>query len=165
MWWIFHTTALFWKVVFPFHARTMSSKIKCIHITCVILGVLLPFVPIISSMAKFAMDPSNTFGNSSNPRSRSDLFISGGMGFKPTRFPTIVCTGSDPDVIFYSLLVPINVVLACGCTMIIIIFWSIHRVSVCFIMSDSNCKTHQLLPWILKLYFLHHLSIKYLFAM
>ena len=141
MWWIFHTSTLFWKLVFPLHAQSMLGKIKYIHITCVILGFLLPLVPIISSMAKFAMDPSNTFGNSSNPRSRSDSFISGGLGFGPTRFPTVVCSSSDPDVIFYSLIVPIDIVLACGCTMLIIIFWSLYKVSIYFIWYLLNSST------------------------
>ena len=132
LWWIFHISALFWKVVFPFHARSMPGKIKYIHIMCVILGVLLPLIPIITSMIKFGVELQNQYENSSL-QYRSDMFFSGGLGFKPSRFPTILCTGSDPDAIFYSLLVPIDIILACGCTMLIIIFWSIHRVSVCLL--------------------------------
>ena len=44
-------------VLFPFHSRPveMSGRVKYIHITCVIIGILIPFVPIITSMSKFAM--------------------------------------------------------------------------------------------------------------
>ena len=130
MWWLFHTSALFWKVVFPLHARNMSGKIKYIHVTSVILGILLPLVPIISTMVKFAVNPTNFVELSSSVHGKSELFLSGGLGFKPPKFPVILCTSSEPDVIFYSLLLPINLILAFGCTLLLIIFWTIHRVSV-----------------------------------
>ena len=129
IWWLFHTSALFWQVVFPLHARSMSGKIKYIHITCVILGVLLPLIPIISSMVDFALDLQNQTESASLPSSSKNSFLSGGMGFRSTRFPAILCTGTDPDIIFYTLILPMVVILASGCTMIITIFWSVHRVS------------------------------------
>ena len=120
--------ALFWKVLFPFHSRSveMSGKVKYIHIACVIIGILLPFVPIINSMSKFAMDVRE---RAENGTSSHQLFLSGGLGFFSSRFPAILCTGSDQDAVFYSVVLPLDIILAVGCTLLLIIFWSVHRVS------------------------------------
>ena len=34
LWWLFHTATIFWKIVFPFHAKSFlnSGKMKIIHI-------------------------------------------------------------------------------------------------------------------------------------
>ena len=126
-WWLFHTTALFWKIRFPFHARSfeMSHKVKYIHATSLILGLLLPLVPIITSIAKYGVD----FKSNALARSRNVTFLTGGLGFRAHRSPPILCTGTDKDAVFYSLVLPINIILAIGCTLLIIIFWTVHKVS------------------------------------
>lgn len=125
VWWLFHTTTLFWKIRFPFHSRSFeaSHKIKYIHIGCVIAGVVLPLVPILTSMADFAVDLK------SNP-SRNVSFISGGLGYGQTRFPPILCTGSDRNAVYYSVVLPIDMILAVGCSLLVIIFWIVHKVSL-----------------------------------
>ena len=88
-----------------------------------IAGVILPLIPIITSMADYAVDlkRSNTTDNVT--------FLSGGMGFGQTRFPAILCTPTDKDVTFYSFVLPINVLLMFGCPFLVIIFWVVHKVS------------------------------------
>ena len=129
VWWLFHTASLFWKVIFPFHSRSVevSGRVKYIHITCVIAGILFPFVPIITSMSKLAVDVRE---RAENGTSSHQLFLSEGLGFFSSRFPAILCTGSDRDAVFYSLILPIDLILATGCTLLLIIFWSVHRVSL-----------------------------------
>lgn len=126
VWWLFHTTTLFWKIRFPFHARSFeaSHKIKYIHIGCVIAGVVLPLVPILTSMADFAVDLE------SNPSRNVSSFISGGLGYGQTRFPPILCTGSDRNAVYYSVVLPIDMILAVGCSLLVIIFWIVHKVSL-----------------------------------
>lgn len=125
LWWLFHITILFWKVVFPFHVR-LSGKVQHIHITCVIIGILVPLLPIIISMAKFAADVQKENENST-PQLRNSSFLSGGLGFGPTRFPSILCSNTDIDVIFYSQALIADIILASGCTLLLIILWSVHK--------------------------------------
>ena len=123
VWWLLHTTFLFWKIQFPFHSRSfeVTHRIKYIHIVCIIVGFLFPLVPIVTSMADFAVDLKSS--------NSSQSFVDGGMGFTITRFPPILCTGSDRDAVFYSVVFPINLALAIGCTLLICTLWTIHKVS------------------------------------
>ena len=125
LWWIFHTTTLFWKILFPFHARSfeVTHKMKYLHITCIIqVGLLLPLIPIITSVVKFIIEEAE----SGNATSTTD---SNGLGYGMTRFPPILCTPTDRDAAFYSLILPLDVILAVGCTLLAIIVLSVHRVS------------------------------------
>ena len=47
LWWIFHTTVVFWGIMRPFQYRQMcdSGKMKYIHLTMGISGLVLPLVP------------------------------------------------------------------------------------------------------------------------
>ena len=113
--------------MFPFHARSFerSGKIKVINVISVTVGILLPLVPIISPMAKFGVDIQKKYENST-----VNSFLSGGLGFMPTRFPTFLCTAGDGDVNFYSMILMLEISLALGITLLIIILWSVYKVSV-----------------------------------
>ena len=120
-WWVMHTAALFWKIKFPFKSRSLevSHKIKYIHGACIVAGIIIPFVPIIASVADSAVDYDSSTNRS---------FLSTGLGFGLTRFPPILCTGTDSATVFYSLVLPIDIALAIGCPLLIYIFWIIHKV-------------------------------------
>ena len=81
------------------------------------MGVLLPLVPIIAAMADFAVDV----------RKQNKDFLSGGMGFGPTTFPSILCSSTDLDVDFYSSVLFMGIIGASGCTMLLIIVWYLHK--------------------------------------
>ena len=106
VWWFCHVVSLFWKIRFPFHARSFETahRIKYIHITMVIVGLVLPTLPVIVAFT------------AGNPSTR---------GFRLTRF---LCTSLQRDPTFYSLVLPINIVLAIGVPLLIILFWIIHKV-------------------------------------
>ena len=87
-----------------------------------IAGVILPLVPIIASMADYAVDLKQSNVN-------NVTFLSGGMGFGQTRFPSILCTATDRDITFYSVVLPIDLILLFGCTLLVVIFWVVHKVS------------------------------------
>ena len=129
LWWIFHTATLFWKVIFPLHALSFetSGKNKYIHITCIIFGILLPLVPIITTVANTAADILENNENSTS-HLRNGLLISNGYGFGPYGFPPILCSATNAKAFFYSIIIMIDFILGCGCTMLIIIFWSVHKV-------------------------------------
>ena len=122
LWWLFHITSFFWKVVFPFHARSFS-KIRHVHITCIIIGIIFPLLPVLTSILKFSAKLHMKSENSTS----QVTFLSGGLGFRSTRFPPLLCISSDPDAMFYSLVLIVDLILASGCTLLLIIFWSLHR--------------------------------------
>ena len=107
VWWFCHEISLFWKIKFPFHARSFETahRMKYVHITMVTVGLILPALPVIVTFT--TGDPS---------------------GFGLTRFPPILCTGLEKDSTFYSLVLPINILMATGIPLLIIIFWIIHKV-------------------------------------
>ena len=127
IWWLFHTTALFWKIRYPFHARSfqMSHKIKYIHIACVIAGLLLPLLPIVASMAEFSED----LKTNAQLQQMNITFLSGGLGYWQVRFPPILCSGRDSDTVYYSSILPINIIVIVGLTELSLLFWTIHKVS------------------------------------
>jgi len=73
----------------------------------VIVGLVLPTLPVLVTFT--AGSPST-------------------RGFGLTRFPPILCTSLQRDSTFYSLVLPINLLIAIGVPLLIIIFWIIHKV-------------------------------------
>ena len=116
LWWFIHIIAIFWKVGFPFHARTLQTGHwnKYLHITGVLIALVLPIIPVIVSA---------TIG-----------------GFGMIRFPPILCTGKNADATFYSLIVPIIILLQSGITLLLIMIWIIHRVSIMLILHAYGFK-------------------------
>ena len=100
---------------------------KYIHITCVVIGVLVPLVPVVATMSEYAHGES------------TEKAIMGGLGFGITRFPPRLCTGVHGDTIFYSVTLPIIVLVMLGITLLASLFWMFHRVRYHF------CSLHNLL--------------------
>ncbi len=125
LWWLFHVIMLFLKIIFPFHEISMGSesrKVKYLHAFFVCAGLLIPFVPIISSMVDYAIEIKDSSTNEVS-------FWSGGLGFGINSFPPTLCYGRDREVVFYSYILLIDIITATGCTLLLIIIWSLHRVS------------------------------------
>ena len=104
LWWFFHVSSLFWKINFPLNAKAVESahRIKYVHITMVLLALVLPFIPVIAAFAT--------------------------TGFVLSQFPSILCLGSNTNASFYSLVLPIQLLLQVGIALLIAIFWKIHKV-------------------------------------
>lgn len=96
---------LVWKIRFPLHARSFetSHRVKYIHAAVIVSALLVPWIPVIATFAT--------------------------GGFTNTSFPPILCTGEDADASFYSLVVPLIVLLQVGVTLLIILFWTLHKVN------------------------------------
>ena len=76
-------------------------------------------------MADFAVDlKSDEF-----LKNRNVTFVSGGMGYGFPGFPPIICIGTDSDSVFYSLVLPLIILLGIGITIITLLFWFVHKVS------------------------------------
>ncbi len=93
---------------------------------CAIIGVLFPLVTIVTSMTVFGVESRN---RANNTTSATELFLSGGLGYSATTLPPILCTPSDEDAGFYSLILPICIIQAIGSSVLILSLWHIHRVS------------------------------------
>lgn len=116
--------ALFWKIWFPLNARMRKTKgkIKYIHIACALIGIFVPFIPIIALMSSFA--------ERVNSDTSLDLdFLDGGLGFVTVRFPPLPCNGNNKVIIFYMNILPTDILLALGITFVILIYWLVHKVS------------------------------------
>ena len=126
LWWMFHTTALLWKIRFPLHARSFETahRVKYIHIGCVVAGLILPLVPVITSMVTFAVE----LESDEIRKSRNITFVSGGMGYGLIQFPPICDTSKN--AVFYALALPIYLIVMYGITVLIFLFYSIHKVSL-----------------------------------
>ncbi len=106
LWWLLHVTMLVWKICFPLHAQSFETShrlgMKVIHIASVTLALLIPSIPVIAAFAS--------------------------EGFNNTSFPPLLCTGSNADATFYSLVVPLIIMMEIGVTMLIVIFWTFYKV-------------------------------------
>ena len=68
-------------------------------------------------MAEFAVDV----------RKQNKDFLSGGMGFGPITFPSILCSSTDLYVNFYFSALFMGIIAASGCTMLLIIVCNLHK--------------------------------------
>ena len=93
-------------VYFPFYGqRLLASKWKrrSLHVLALVLGLVFPLPTIIVSSVK------------------------GHSLFGPT-FPPIVCTSQRRDIMIFTWLIPLNVLLAVIITMLIFIFYKVIKV-------------------------------------
>ena len=93
---------------------------KFLHIGCGLAGLFIPLIPVIALMSGHAVKIKSSGGN----------FISSGLGFTSVRFPPQPCNGNNHVIVYYSLVLPTNILLAIGITLIILVFRIIHEVSV-----------------------------------
>lgn len=88
-----------------------------------IAGLLIPLIPIIASMVDFAVRAK------SDPILQSIDTGSGGLGYGLVRFPPILCSPTNSDIVYYGTVFPINIVMMVGISLLIVVFWTIHKVS------------------------------------
>ena len=104
IWWLCHVTAMFWGLRFPFQAHNfkVTGKMKYLHITVVLLGLILPIIPVAVAL--------------------------GTGGFTLNRLPPIICSARSSDATFYAVALPVGFMLALGITLLILLFWTIYKV-------------------------------------
>jgi hypothetical protein len=110
-----------------------SKKTKYIHVACVIVGIVIPLVPVIATMADFGQqvkwNPSLQAANVT--------FTSGGLGFVMNRFPQLLCFGFNGDVVFYSGVLPIILIFYVGITELMLLFAMVYKVSNVLITKEA----------------------------
>ena len=108
--------------MFPFYDLS-HGKTKCIYITCVIVAILLPLVPIIITILAFVEDSQKQSVNSlSKP-----MFPSEGLGYSSSRFPPFICFAKNGYVFVYFQIVLCGSIIALGLTLLLVIFWVLHK--------------------------------------
>ena len=100
----FHSASLFWGIWFPFHYRKYKQNgyLKYIHFSTVAIAVLAPLIPGLSQLSK---------------------------GFVQTRFPTSTCVGRSGSVYYYTLLLPVSILLGVTVSLLVLIYWTIVKVT------------------------------------
>ncbi len=117
-WWVLHVSSMFLSVVFPYRTRALriSKKLTYIHVACILVGLFLPAIPIIAAMSNYAV------------QSKSGAMLAGRLGFGLRAFPPSLCSVIDADVAFYSIILPNNILVQIGVTMLILTIWYVHKV-------------------------------------
>ncbi len=102
VWWFIHVCCLFWKVVFPVHARGYRRHYKHIHIVLIAVGLMLPIPGVIAAFAT--------------------------GGYAINQFPALLCGLKDQDTEYYSLWLAMNLLQVAGITMLIVLAYKVHKV-------------------------------------
>lgn len=105
LFWVMHISFTMWKIYFPISARSIRNihRIKYVHGICLIIGLLLPLISPIANYFK--------------------------GGFVIANFPPFFCVGREADVTFYVHILPINIILGIGTSLLVLIFWKLHKVN------------------------------------
>ena len=104
LWWFLHVCCMFWKLQFPLHARRHQNKQNYIHAALVALGLLVPIPGIVATLVT--------------------------SGYTMNHFPPLLCSTKNPNAQYYSLWIEINLLFAVGITLIIVMFWLVHKVFI-----------------------------------
>ena len=97
---------MFLGVVLPLRIQQLdaSGKIKYIHITMVLLGLVLPCVPV------------------------AVAFGTGGFSLRDIVFPPIICFGRDRGATVYSHSIVDSIIIATGVSLLILVFYKFIKV-------------------------------------
>ena len=117
LWWVFHVTLLFWKIRFPLRAMKLSHLMPRVHVVCVLLGLTIPLLPVLATIAH-----SQITGYSSREG------LPSGLCFGLANFPPILCYTLDKDVVFYSFILPVTLLMLVGVTALLLTIWAVHKV-------------------------------------
>ena len=120
IWWIINVSILLWRVYFPIKARALDStkRLRVFHVTCVLVALLLPLIPAITPIIRNAITEK-----------QSDQPVPGTLGYG-SLFPSRdICSGVDPNILFYMLILPTLLFLLVGTISLILVIWKIHKVT------------------------------------
>lgn len=99
----FHALGLCWGVAFPFHYRRFKTggRIKYIHAFSVVLGLVLPAIPALLHLI---------------------------YGYSIAIGPINVCVVRNIGVSYFTLTLPISVLMAMATSSLVILFWKLFKV-------------------------------------
>ena len=104
LWRTFHTLGLCWSIVFPFHYRRFKTegRIKYIHTTTIVLGLVLPAFPALLPLID---------------------------GYAIVPGPLNLCLGRNGAITYFTAILPVNILVATSITMLVVIFWKVFKVN------------------------------------
>ena len=102
--WLFQSASFFWGVVWPYHysVTKSSGRMKYYHISALVISVFGPLV--LTLIIQF----------------------NGGYGVIIALSPR--CGGLNPDIVFYSVLLPMDIIVIVGILLLVITLWNIADV-------------------------------------
>ena len=105
-WWIMHTMFIMWSILFPFHFKNTArrGRAKYFLLVALAVGIVLPFIPFIAAQ---------TTGG-----------FTYGMIIPP------LCSPVELAVTYYSLVLPISIMLVLGVSMMAVVLRTIMKVSI-----------------------------------
>jgi hypothetical protein len=103
-------TTLFWKIQFPFHAKRFG-KSRIIHLLVVLLALFVPTIPVIVS------------------------FSTG--GFVSSNNPPLLCVSRSRDAAYYTLALPISIIMATGTSLLVMVLITVIKVSS-FVIANNT---------------------------
>lgn len=103
MWILFHALGILGGVEFPFKYRIFKAegKLKYVHISTVVIGIILPLVPAL-------------------------LPLIDGYSIIPSSLD--VCFSQNPVITYFTLVLPFSILFALATTILIAMFWKIVKV-------------------------------------
>ena len=125
--WFLHIVVIFWGVKFPFSSIKHKERghLKYLHTCAVLLAIILPVVPVAVGF--------------------------GTEGYTMPRFPPTICVIANSSAYFYSLIVPVGVILGLGNSLIATTFCllygmnrstrNVSTISICFALLISILST------------------------
>ena len=119
MWWVFHVAILCWKISFPFHSFHHSHLLPRLHLLLVLLALMVPLLPVLATIAH-----SQAVGYSEKEG------LPSGLGFGLATFPPILCYTLNKNVVFYSFILPVTLLMLVGITALLVTIWNVHKVCV-----------------------------------
>lgn len=99
--WLCHVITVFLKIVFPFQAKLIQSRNKSIHVVVVLIGLGFPLITVIVSFAT--------------------------GGFIIDHFPPLLCISVSSEAAYYTLALPISVIIATGTSLLAFVMVTIIK--------------------------------------
>ena len=101
--WLAHITYLSVMLVSPRAKSIMKRKKQTIiHISIVVVGIFIS-----------ALGPIITLA---------------GFDYIPSRLPPVYCSANNFDVLFYTFVFPLQIIMTIGVSLLIMLFWMTHKV-------------------------------------
>ena len=131
LWWCFNVISVLYKIMFPVFAKEHKEKDKFIHIVLLILGIVNAYCNY-SSLGFYFKGilipiPGVLLALTVNKYKSYTLFT----------FPSYVCVPRNSNLQYYSLILPLNVLLGIGLFCLVLIFWRLQKVSDRFSTTSS----------------------------
>ena len=88
-----------------------------IHFVLVCLGLTVPLIPVIATIShSFLVGYAESEG------------LPSGLGFGLATFPPILCYTLNKNVVFYSFILPVTLLMLVGITALLVTIWVVHKV-------------------------------------